>query len=112
MSCLYTKAGVQFTVIAPGGFRILSAFDQTAAKLGLDLVITSACDGTHSGPTDPHHSGNAYDVRSHDFEDDVKDRILAEVRTTLGPQFFIFLEAAGTDNEHFHCQVAKGTTYP
>jgi len=113
MGVVQVKSSVLFTVIAPGGFRILSAIDQTAAKLDCDLVITSGCDGTHSGPADPHHSGNAYDVRSHDFTAEEKDRILAEIMTVLGWTYFYgFLESTGTDNEHFHCQVKKGTVYP
>ncbi|SRR5258706_13135714 len=108
-----TKAAVLFTLIAPGGFRILSAIDQTAQKLDCDLIITSACDGTHSGPDDPHHRGEAYDVRSHDLSTEQKDRVLAQIMTILGwDHFYGFLEAPGTDNEHFHVQVKKGTVYP
>jgi len=107
------KSSVLFTVIAPGGFRILSAIDQCAAKSTADLVITSACDGTHSGPNDPHHRGEAYDVRSHDFTPDEKDQVLAQIMNILGwDRFYGFLEAANTDNEHFHFQVRKGTVYP
>lgn len=107
------KANVLFTVIAPGGFRILSAIDQAARRLDCDLVITSACDGEHSGPDDPHHRGEAYDVRSHDFSPEQKDRILAQAMNYLGwDHFYGFLEAPGTDNEHFHFQVKKGTSYP
>lgn len=113
MSVIQVKSGVLFTTIAPGGFRILSAIDQTCVKLGLDFVLTSACDGVHSGPNDPHHSGNAYDLRSHDFTADQKDRILAEVMTILGWDcFYGFLEDPGQDTEHFHFQVKKGTVYP
>jgi hypothetical protein len=114
MGVVQVKSGVLFTTIAPGGFRILSAIDQACAKLNIgDFVITSGCDGEHSGPVDPHHSGNAYDVRSHDFTADQKDVILANVLTTLGwDRFYGFLESPGTDNEHFHFQVKKGTTYP
>lgn len=113
MGFVQVKSNVLFTVIAPGGFRILSAIDRTAATLDCDLVITSGCDGTHSGPADPHHSGNAYDIRSHDMSLEQKDRVLAQIMLYLGwDQFYGFLEAAGTDNEHFHVQVKKGTTYP
>lgn len=112
MGCVYVKSGVLFSQIAPGGFRILSAFDQASAKLDCDLVITSACDGTHSGPNDPHHRGEAYDLRSHDFDDEKKTAILSEIMKTLGAAFFGFVESPGTDNEHFHFQVKKGTTYP
>jgi hypothetical protein len=107
------KPGVLFTVIAPGGFRILEAVTSVARGVGLDLCITSACDGTHSGPNDPHHRGEAYDVRSHDFTAPQKATILAALETQLAlEQFYFFLESPGTDNEHFHIQVKKGTTYP
>jgi hypothetical protein len=113
MGCVYYKDGVQFTQIAPAGFRILSALDQTAAKLDVNLIITSACDGIHSGPEDPHPHGKAYDVRSHDFEPEQKDKILSNVMNELGwNHFYGFLESPNTDNEHFHVQQKKGTTYP
>jgi hypothetical protein len=108
-----TKPGVSFSIIAPGGFRILSAIDQTAQKLDCDLIITSACDGEHSGPNDPHHRGEAYDVRTHDFSAEQKQLVLAQIINILGSEhFFAFLEAAGTANEHLHAQVRKGTVYP
>ena len=107
------KASVQFfDPPTPGGFRILSAVDQCANKLG-DLRITSGCDGAHSGPDDPHHTGNAFDVGSHEFSTEQKDLILAQIMNYLGwERFYGFLESPGTDNEHFHFQVKKGTVYP
>ena len=69
MGVLRVKDGVQFTKIAPGGFRILAGLDNVCRTVPFDLVITSACDGEHSGPADPHHRGEAFDVRSHDLPD-------------------------------------------
>lgn len=114
MNVLRVKDGVEFTVIAPAGFRILSAIDQICADLGRDLTITSACDGQHSGPTDPHHTGEAYDVRTNDFPDDaLKQAVLDAIMQKLGTDYFFgFLEDPGTENEHIHCQRKKGTTYP
>jgi hypothetical protein len=108
------KPGVEFAVIAPGGFCILSAIQQASQHCAVDLTITSGTDGEHSGPADPHHTGNAYDVRSHDLTDEMKQAVLAYMMdTVLGwDRFYGFIEAAGTDNEHFHVQVKKGTTYP
>jgi len=107
------KPGVQFTVIAPGGFRILEALNMTASMVEFDLTITSACDGEHSGPDDPHHRGEAYDLRSHDLQPFQKRHVLDTIQSQLPPErFYAFLEAADTDNEHFHIQVKKGTTYP
>ena len=113
MGVLRVKEGVQFSQIAPGGFRILSALDRTVSCYPFDLTITSGCDGEHSGPEDPHHSGNAYDVRSHDIPSDVKPQVLAAVMVILGwDRFYGFLENAGGPDEHFHFQVKKGTKYP
>jgi hypothetical protein len=105
-SVVRVKDGVEFTVIAPAGFRILSAIDQAAATLGRDLVITSACDGLHSGPNDPHHLGRAFDIRSHDIEN--KQETLDAIMKFLGAKFFGFLESPNTDNEHFHIQIRQG----
>jgi hypothetical protein len=113
MGVVRVKTGVQFTVIAPGGFRILSAIDQTAKILDCDLTITSACDGEHSGPDDPHHRGEAYDVRTHDLTPDQKYAALTQIIAILGlDHFYAFLEDEGTENEHLHAQVKKGTVYP
>lgn len=123
---LRVKDGVQFTTIAPAGFRLLGAFDKACVQLGFDLTITSACDGAHSGPDDPHHTGEAYDVRSKDIED--KDGVLLAVLNQFGhpvPEteggyvtmhFFGWLENPGSRDpqkpEHFHFQRRKGVVYP
>lgn len=104
------KPGALFTVIAPGGFVILAAIEHAAWVCNTDLTITSACDGVHSGPNDPHHRGEAFDVRTHDLADPMK--VLESLQLTLGPRFFAFIESPGTTNEHIHIQVRKGTTYP
>lgn len=107
------KEGVQFGKVLPSGFRILSAIDQVAFALSVDLVLTSGTDGEHSGPTDPHHRGEAYDVRSKGFSPELKKGVLDGVMRRLGwESFYGFLESEGTDNEHFHFQVRKGTAYP
>lgn len=111
MNVLRVKPGVEFTVIAPGGFMLLEAFNEAARAIGHDVTISSACDGKHSGPDDPHHLGKAYDIRTHDIPD--KNALLAEIQKRLDPTyFFVFIEDEGTDNEHIHGQVRKGVTYP
>ena len=113
MNVIRVKDGVQFSVIAPGGFRILSAIDQVARSYALDLTITSGTDGAHSGPNDPHHRGEAYDIRTHDMTAQQKQDVLDKLMALLGYDcFYGFIEAPGTDNEHIHCQVKRGTTYP
>lgn len=105
------KAGVTF-VFSMGGFPILQAIKTNSRMLGVDLTITSGSDGEHSGPDDPHHFGNAYDVRSHDLTDLIKRQFLANLNNLLpNGKFFYFLEDANTGNEHFHIQVKKGTEF-
>lgn len=111
MGVIRDKPGVKYTIIAPGGHHILAVLDNLAHALPFDITITSACDGEHSGPNDPHHEGNAYDVRSHDLPD--KEAFLMRLKGALGEaNFYAFLEDEDTGNEHIHVQVKKGTTYP
>jgi hypothetical protein len=128
---LRVKPGVLFTTIAPAGFRLLAAIDKAARVLSVELTITSACDGEHSGPNDPHHRGEAYDVRTHGLTDGIKDAVLRVVLTELRDnepalprpvegtprslatvRFFGFLESAGGANEHLHFQLRRGRVYP
>ena len=107
------KEGVQFSMIAPGGFRILETISLVASIVGTNLEITSACDGCHSGLHDPHHRGEAYDIRTHGLTPEQLSAVLREFGEHLTPgRFYYFLEAAGTENEHIHVQVKKGTEYP
>lgn len=110
MGVIRVKDGVAFTKIAPAGFHILAVLDNLVQALPFDVTITSACDGEHSGPKDPHHLGEAYDVRSHDLPNPVA--FLGRFKEALGPSFYAFLEDPGTTNEHIHAQRAKGTVYP
>ena len=125
------KDGVQFTTIAPAWFALLAALTTAARLCRMDLTITSACDGAHSGPDDPHHRGEAYDVRTHDYSDAVTDALLYHVLELLRPpgeaqatpvpgtprslalaQWFGFIESPGTSNEHLHVQLRRGRVYP
>ena len=128
---VHIKPGVLFTTIAPAGFRLLAAIEHAARWLHVDLTITSACDGAHSGPHDPHHRGEAYDVRCHDLPEDLKDTVVAMImagcseggevppfplastpRSCATVLFFGFVESPGTPNEHIHVQLRNGRAYP
>lgn len=119
------KPGVQFTRIAPAGMRLLDALKATSRTLGLDFVITCACED-HAA-TNPHTLGEAYDVRTHDFTAAQKRVILRQMLTALqdDPEdaieetsgglatahFFGQLEYEGAPKEHLHFQRRKGTVY-
>lgn len=105
------KEGVTF-VLSMGGLIILQAIKANSAMLKTDLTITSGSDGVHSGISDPHHFGNAYDVRSHDLNVVTKQQFLANLNNLLSKDYFYyFLEDSGTENEHFHIQVKKDMSY-
>lgn len=115
MGRLMVKLGVEFgTGLAPAGARILDTLKQVAQLVDFDLVITSARDGVHSGPLDPHHTGEAYDVRSNTLTDAQKGRLVTLLRASLYREprkFYAFLEDAGGPNEHVHVQRRAGTVY-
>lgn len=105
------KEGVEFAVVAPGGLMILAALKIASKALDLNLTITSGTDGEHSGPDDPHHHGNAYDVRSHDIDPIVCPHVVDAVMQVLGRErFYGFIESPGTSDEHFHFQLRHGAT--
>ena len=114
------KPGVLFTdpadptrpLIAPAGYVILEALKSAANRLGTDLRITSGTDGAHSGPLDPHHTGEAYDVGSHEFSSALRPVVLRTIMDGLDPaRFYGFLEFPDTIDEHFHIQRRKATTF-
>lgn len=113
MNIVTIKPGVEFATIAPGGFAILSAIQLACEFCALNIEISSGTDGDHSGPTDPHKTGNAYDIHTHGLTEQEKAAVQHAVMTTLGwERFYAFLEDPNTPNEHIHCQVKRGTTYP
>ena len=115
---LTINEGVKITKFTFAGLQILFALE----KMG-DFVITSAEDGTHTGPDDPHHLANAFDVRSRDILN--KEAVLLDIMNALDDglptessggyvtkHFFGWIEVPGEPNEHYHFQLRKGMTYP
>lgn len=109
MAVVRFKEGVTI-VPSPAGARILAALDYTAQFRNRDVTVTSGSDGDHSGPDDPHHHGNAYDVRTHDDPDKYHLwQTIANRLSEISPgKFFSFIEDPNTDNEHIHCQLRHG----
>lgn len=115
MGKLLVKAGVDFGPgLAPGGARMLCALKRLVKDYEFDITITSSRDGKHSGQGDPHHHGNALDIRTKNLTNAQKARLVADLQTALYRpirRFYVFLEDAGGVNEHIHMQVRRGTTY-
>ncbi len=109
------KPGVDFgAALAPAGARILEVLKHLAGDYPFDLTITSARDGVHSGEGDPHHTGEAFDIRTHGLTPEQKRRVILDLQAELYREprlFFVQIEGRGTTNEHIHCQRRKGHTY-
>jgi len=113
---LRIKDGVDFgSALSPAGARILDVLKRLAPTYDFDITITSARDGVHSGPDDPHHSGEAFDVRSQGLTALQIAALLHDVQVGLynstPRRFYAFYEAAGTTNAHLHIQRRAGTIY-
>jgi len=65
------------------------------------VVITSGVDGTHMRAS-KHYDGLALDIRSKGMFD--KKGTLQRLKTVLGSDFDVILEAEGKDNEHIHVE--------
>ena len=115
MGRLLSKPGVDFgTVLAPAGAQILDTLKRLVVDYPFDVVITSARDGAHSGLGDPHHSGEAFDLRTNILTGEQKVMLLTDLRRLLYKtprKFYAFLEAPGAPHEHVHVQRRKGVTY-
>lgn len=112
MGSILVKPGVDFGAeLAPAGAQILDHLKRLVAAYPFNVTITSARDGVHSGPADPHHSGEAFDLRTHDLTQEQKGLLLTDLQKGLGERFFAFLEAPNTDTEHIHVQRRRATTY-
>lgn len=115
MGKLLVKPGVEFgTVLAPAGAQILEKLKRIVALYPFDVTITSARDGQHSGPLDPHHSGEAFDLRVHGLSAAQVDLLLTDIKAALyriPRRFFVLLESPGTAQAHIHIQRRSGTLY-
>ena len=126
VSVVRVKPGVRFDVIAPAGFRILSAIDALAVKLGRDITLTCGTD-FHQMP-DPHCTGEAYDFGITGWSAQEIELAVRFLRLTLGDAFTVLYEVprlpmdptlrplayvnANATGPHFHIQRKKGTTWP
>lgn len=120
------KAGCDTRVLGKAGVRILAVLDTLARHFGRDVVVTCANDG-HQAP-DPHVSGEAFDVRIHDWPLEEREALLQELliqladdpvtdapaRVSIGlatKRFYGQLENPGQPTEHLHIQRRNHTAY-
>lgn len=99
------KAGVELgDVLTPAMAFMLDALKRDS----LTHTITS---GRDSHSTGQHPLGNALDLRLKDKLEGTREAYCQHLRILLGRRFTVIHEGAGTENEHAHMQVKKGTTF-
>lgn len=81
--------------------------EQKIPDYPIEWMITSVNDSTHL-PNSKHYKDKAIDMRSHNFNSNVKEQFRKVLELHLGPRYTILLEDLNTPNEHFHIQLAKG----
>lgn len=80
---------------------------------GVELVLTSGDEPTtiHRGrpvagdTIDPHYLGKAADFRIWNVPQARRQLLVDMIEDDLGPDFYVELEARGTENEHLHVQL-------
>lgn len=122
------KKHAAIRTIAPAGIRILAAIDQAARYMGIVLTITSASERRGRAETDPHMTGEAFDVSVIGLTPKETRDLWRSLTLTLGTAFTVLLEAPigmdigeltdivyhskGATALHLHVQRKKGTVWP
>ena len=119
MSAIRCLETVRFGGITAGLARILTTLERAAsiwAGQPDTIWITAGSDGHHS-PNSRHYRFEAIDVRVKNFPSaSAIERfrgLWTEFLADTAPgRFTLLLEDPNTGNQHFHCQVKKGTSFP
>ena len=100
---LALKSSVKLKGLQPQMVIGLLIASSIAEDMGLDLVVTSANDGKHMA-TSKHYSGNALDLRTHDWPTAVKLQFVEKLRGCLTAEYDLLFEDQGGPNEHVHLE--------
>lgn len=100
---LQFKQGVQVKLLQPQMLLALQVVEEEFSKMGLDTVVTSCNDGTHS-EFSKHYSGAAFDFRTK-HSGGLGKGLAASIRLRLAHiGFDVLFEYPGQDNEHIHVE--------
>ncbi len=92
------KAGVKLEGVSWRIFYAAIIVEAVLKTFGVDLVITSACDGQHM-PHSLHYKGLAFDARSRELAPQFQTHARDEMKKELGPDYDVVLE-----KDHFHIE--------
>jgi len=77
--------------LEPAVLLALFIADQIWNELGQELVVTSLNDSTHS-ETSLHYIGNAADLRTRYFTDEIKEKAAAMLKEKLNKHYDVVVE--------------------
>jgi hypothetical protein len=93
------KEGVDSGAMSPELSGRFDAIDRVHQEIaGRGAVVTSARDGSHR-VNSKHYSGEAIDLRTRDLTSSQVDRLVNELRRTLGSDFDVIREG-----DHIHLE--------
>lgn len=97
------KQGVSIEKIKPQAVLAFVIAQPIFAKYGYACIITSGDDGKHS-LNSKHYTGEGIDLRSKHLPNDIKGKILSELKARLGENYDVLLENVDDQNEHYHIE--------
>lgn len=92
------KPGVDVRGMQPQMVLAFAIAQQVYAAYAAECVITSCSDGKH-GPKSLHYKGMALDLRTNNLRSDLVHPVYIKLKTALGAQFDVVLEA-----DHLHVE--------
>lgn len=92
------KPGVDVSVLSPQILLAIAEAREVYRRFGVNLTITSVCDGTHSAHT-LHKHGYAVDLRIWNLPADTAQLAADEISGALGTQYDVVLES-----DHIHVE--------
>lgn len=103
---LMLKNGVRVAGMRPEILLAVIAAERVYEEMGVDCVVTACVDGKHSAGS-LHYAGAAVDLRTRDVPQERRQTLAARIRTCVGEDFDVVLEA---DHIHIEFQPKKPLT--
>lgn len=93
--------------VNPLGLKVEALLAMNIASIvyreyGYTMRITCITDYKHSAIYSDHYKGYAFDVGTHELDEDDKIAIFDEIVNRLNIQYKVLFEGAGTPEEHIH----------
>jgi hypothetical protein len=100
---LSLKPNVRIFGLRPELIVALLVVQLAFSELGYDCIITTALDGVHSVGSE-HYNGLALDFRTKHVPGSVIYGLRQRIADSLGADFDVLYEGAGSDNAHLHVE--------